>query len=180
MRAETPLLLDLGAQAPQLGRNTWLAPGSALIGDVALGEESSVWYGAVLRADGDRIHLGARCNVQDACVLHTDPGIPMDIGDDVSIGHGAVLHGCRVGYSSMIGIGAIVMNHASIGSECLVSAGALVTQGTVIPDGSLVVGVPGRVRRSLSKEERASLVSNAARYVRLARSHADAHAARYR
>lgn len=177
MRGESPLLLSLGA-VPQLGQGAWLAPGSAVIGDVILGEESSVWYGAVLRADGDRIRLGARSNVQDMCVLHTDPGIPVDIGDDVSIGHGAVLHGCRVGSSTMIGMSATVMNNAFIGSDCLVAAGTLVLEGTTVPDGSLIAGVPGRVRRSLSAEERASMVANAVHYVSLARAHAGAHAGR--
>jgi carbonic anhydrase/acetyltransferase-like protein (isoleucine patch superfamily) len=151
------------------------APGSVVIGDVVLGEESSVWYGAVLRADGDRIRIGARSNVQDMCVLHTDPDTPVDVGEDVSAGHGAIIHGCRIGSRTMIGMSATIMNHASIGSECLVAAGTLVPEGMAVPDGSLIAGVPGRLGRSLSADERDAIQSNAGSYQSLAHAHAEAY-----
>jgi carbonic anhydrase/acetyltransferase-like protein (isoleucine patch superfamily) len=142
-----------------------------LIGRVTLAEASSVWFGAVLRADNEPITIGTRTNIQDLAVLHTDPGCPLMIGSDCTIGHQAMLHGCTVGEGSMIGIGAIVLNGAKIGRHCLIGAGALVPEGVEIPDRSLVVGLPGKVKRELTEEEISRLLENATQYARRAQEY---------
>ena len=163
--------ITLGEDSPVVAESAWIAPGALLIGDVVIGEESGVWYGAVLRADGDAIRIGARSNIQDGAVVHTDPGFPVQVGEGVSIGHGAVLHGCTVGEDVLIGMNATVLNGARIGAGSLIAAGALVTENADVPAGSLVAGVPGKVRRSLTDEELTHVRSNAATYVELARRH---------
>ena len=127
----------------------WIADEAVLIGDVLLEEQVSIWFGAVLRGDNERITIGAGSNVQENSVMHTDPGFPLTIGAGCTIGHKAMLHGCEVGDNTLIGMGAIVLNGAKIGRDCLIGAGALVTEGKVIPDGSLVVGNPAKVVRAL-------------------------------
>ena len=139
-------LLRFEESTPEVADDAWVAPTAMLIGQVRLGSASSAWYGAVLRADGDAITIGAGSNVQDNCVLHTDPGFPVTIGDGVLIGHGAVVHGCTVEDGSLIGMGATVLNGARIGAGSLVAAGAVVLEGTQVPPGSLVAGVPGAPR----------------------------------
>jgi carbonic anhydrase/acetyltransferase-like protein (isoleucine patch superfamily) len=148
--------------------NVWIAPNAAVIGKVSLANNASVWFGAVLRGDNEPISIGARANIQDLCVLHTDPGYPLTIGEDCSIGHQAMLHGCKVGAGSMIGIGAIVLNGATIGKGCLIGAGAVVTEGAQIPDNSLVVGMPGKVKRPVTPEQAKFIIDNAADYARRA------------
>jgi carbonic anhydrase/acetyltransferase-like protein (isoleucine patch superfamily) len=148
--------------------NVWIAPNAAVIGKVNLANNASVWFGAVLRGDNEPISIGARANIQDLCVLHTDPGFPLTIGEDCSIGHQAMLHGCKVGAGSMIGIGAIVLNGATIGKGCLIGAGAVVTEGAQIPDNSLVVGMPGKVKRPVTPEQAKLIIDNAADYARRA------------
>lgn len=143
----------------------WVAPNAILIGKVRLAAMASVWYGAVLRGDNEPIVVGERSNIQDGCVLHTDMGAPLTIGDDCTIGHMAMLHGCTIGRNSLIGIGAVVLNHARIGDNCLIGAKALIPEGKVIPDGSLVMGVPGKVVRQLSPAEIEGLTHSAAHYV---------------
>ena len=145
--------------------SAWLAPGAVLVGDVRLGAETSVWYGAVVRADNTPIVIGARTNIQEHAVLHSDPGVPLAIGEGCTIGHRAMLHGCTIGDNSLIGIGAIVLNNARIGNNCLVGAGALVTEGKVFPDGSLIVGVPARVVRELDAAAIEGLRASARSYV---------------
>jgi carbonic anhydrase/acetyltransferase-like protein (isoleucine patch superfamily) len=145
-----------------------------LAGPVTLGPEVSVWYGTVVRADLDRISVGARTNLQDGCVLHTDPGLHLEIGAGVTVGHRAVLHGCRIEDDVMIGMGAVVMNRAVIGAGSIVGAGALVPEGTVVPPRSLVLGTPGKVRRGTSDDEVALTRLNAEHYVSLAKQHATA------
>ena len=164
--------------SPLVPEGCFVAPGATLVGRVTLGEGASVWYGAVLRADGDTIGVGAGSNVQDGCVLHADPGFPVAVGSGVSIGHGAVVHGCTVGDEVLVGMGARVLNGARIGAGSLIAAGAVVLEGTVVPPGSLVAGVPGKVRRELGAEELAGVVANARAYVELARRHAQALAVR--
>lgn len=164
-------LVPLGARRPVVDPAAWVAPGAFVIGDVRLGESVSVWYAAVVRGDGDRIDVGARSNVQDGCVLHADPGFPVLVGSDVSIGHRAVLHGCRVGDGSLVGMSATVLNGADIGPGCLLAAGTVVLEGTVVPPGSLVAGVPGKVRRALTDGEIAGLRANADEYLRLTAIH---------
>lgn len=149
---------------PPSGR-CWIAPTASVIGDVALGEDSSVWFGAILRGDNERIAIGARTNVQDGATLHTDMGFPLDVGEDCTIGHNAILHGCAIGAGSLIGMGAIVLNGATIGRGCLVGAGALITEGKVFPDHSLIVGAPARLKRALDAQTIADLRGAAAGYV---------------
>ena len=144
----------------------WIAPGALVIGRVILRRNASVWFNAVLRGDNEPIEIGENSNVQDGAVLHTDPGSPLTLGRDVTVGHLAMLHGCEVGEGSLIGIGAVVLNGAKIGKGCLIGAKALIGEGKQIPDGSLVVGAPGRVVRTLDDEARAQLTLSATRYVR--------------
>lgn len=143
----------------------WIAPNASVIGDVQLDEDASVWFGAVLRGDNERIHIGARSNVQEGATLHTDPGFPLEVGADCTIGHNAILHGCQIGEGTLIGMGAIILNGAKIGRGCLVGAGALVTEGKTFPDGSLIVGSPAKVLRSLDDSAVAALRQSAQRYV---------------
>jgi carbonic anhydrase/acetyltransferase-like protein (isoleucine patch superfamily) len=143
----------------------WIAPNAHVIGDVALGEDCGIWFGATLRGDNERISLGARTNIQEGSMLHTDMGFPIDIGEDCTIGHNATLHGCTIGAGSLIGMGATILNGARIGSGCLVGAGALVTEGKEFPDHSLIVGSPARAVRTLDAGVVASLRTSAAHYV---------------
>jgi carbonic anhydrase/acetyltransferase-like protein (isoleucine patch superfamily) len=153
------------------GKQWFIAPDAALIGTVVVNDEASVWFNAVVRGDSDIITLGERTNVQDGAVLHTDPGIPLTLGRNVSVGHTAMLHGCTVGDGSLIGIGAIVLNHAVIGSGTLVGAGAVIPEGKTYPDGVLVLGAPGKIVRELKPEERAELLKNADIYVQRAKGY---------
>lgn len=144
----------------------WVAPNAVLLGKVALDEDASVWFGAVLRGDNELIRVGARSNVQDGCVLHTDPGFPLDIGPDCTIGHMVMLHGCRIGSRSLIGIGSIILNGAEIGEECVIGANSFIPEGKVIPPRSMVFGSPGKVVRVLSDEEVTKFSGAAGRYVK--------------
>lgn len=143
---------DFTPTVPASGR-WWVAPSASVMGKVVIGEDASIWFNAVLRGDNDPITIGDRANIQDSCVLHTDPGFPLDIGPDCTIGHMAMLHGCRIGRGSLVGMGAIVLNGADIGEESLIGAGALVGEGKVIPPRSLVLGQPGRVMRQLTDDD---------------------------
>lgn len=143
----------------------FIAHNATLIGAVTLGDNVSIWYNAVLRGDGDTIEIGADSNIQDGAVVHVDAGSPAKLGRGVTVGHKAVVHGCTVGDYSLIGINAVVLNGATIGNHCLIGANALIPEGKVIPDGSLVVGSPGRVVRQLSEQERKTLEMMAAHYV---------------
>ncbi len=156
--------LDDGALSPQVAPDAWVAPNAVVVGDVRLGARSSVWFGAVIRGDRDRISLGEETNVQDGAVLHTDAGVPMTLGRRVTVGHMAMLHGCTVGDCSLVGIGATVLNNAVIGKHCLIGAGALVTEGKVIPDGSMVMGI-NKVVRQLTEQEIKGLERTALGYV---------------
>lgn len=149
----------------------WVAPNATVVGEVVLHDQVSIWYGAVLRADGATIEVGAQSNVQDGVVVHTDPGFSVTIGRRVSVGHNAVLHGCQVEDDALVGMGAIVMNGARIGSESLVAAGALVAAGMDVPARSLVAGVPARVRRELTDDEVVANRKNAQDYLALAAKH---------
>ena len=151
------------------GEEWFIAHNATVIGTVVLHNQASVWFNAVVRGDSDIITIGERTNVQDAAVLHADPGIPLTLGKNVSVGHQAMLHGCSVGDGSLIGIGAVILNHAVIGSRCIIGAGALIPEGKTYPDGVLVVGSPGRVVRELNPEEREGLLENAGIYVRRAK-----------
>lgn len=142
----------------------WIAPSADVIGRVRLLQDASIWFGAVLRGDNEWITVGQGSNVQDGCVLHTDLGAPLIIGTNCTIGHKAILHGCEIGDNSLVGMGAIVLNHAKIGKNCLIGAGALIPEGKVIPDNSLVVGQPGKVIRVVSDEAAAKLTASALSY----------------
>lgn len=152
--------------APQLPASHWLAPDCHLIGNVKIGDDVGVWFGAVLRGDNERIAIGARSNVQEHAMLHTDMGFPLDVGEDCTIGHRAILHGCTVGAGSLIGMGATVLNGARIGAGSLVGANALVTEGKQFEPGSLIVGSPAKAIRVLSAEEQQKLIMSAANYVK--------------
>lgn len=156
------------------GRCAFIADNATVVGDAVLGEDVSVWFSAVIRADRVRIVVGDRSNVQDNAVLHGSPGSPTIIGSGVSIGHGAIIHGCTIADDVLIGMGAIVMNDAVIGSGSIIGAGAVVTEGKVIPENSVVLGVPGKVVSETTDEQRASIQKNAIVYVDLARGYLDA------
>lgn len=168
------LIVPMEGRTPRVDPSAWTAPTAVLVGDVEVGEQASVWYGAVVRSEYEPIRIGARSNVQDGCVLHVDPGRPLTIGRGVSVGHAAVLHGCVVEDDVLVGMSATVLNGARIGAGSMVAAGAVVLEGTVVPPGSLVAGVPAKVRRELTDEERAGLRLNADVYVELAAKHAAA------
>jgi carbonic anhydrase/acetyltransferase-like protein (isoleucine patch superfamily) len=158
-------IYTVGGRTPQISEDSWIAPNATVIGSVSLGNNSSVWWNSVIRADNEQIVIGEKTNVQDGCVLHADPGIPLTLADEVTIGHMAMLHGCSIGEGSLIGIKSVIMNHVVIGKECLIGANTLIPEGKVIPDRSLVVGSPGRILRTLTDEEVADLRGTAAHYV---------------
>lgn len=170
----TPLLVTVDGHTPEVDPTAWIAPSAVVAGRVSLGPRSAVWYTAVVRAEFEPVTLGAGSNLQDGCVVHTDPGFPATIGTDVTVGHRAVLHGCTIEDRCLIGMGAVVMNGAVIGAGSLVAAGAVVSQGTVVPPGSMVVGVPGKVHRDLSDDEIAIHDASAAAYRHLLGVHRDA------
>ncbi|AQA19355.1 gamma carbonic anhydrase family protein [Halioglobus japonicus] len=155
----------LGDKEVQLmGEGHFIAPNAAVIGDVTLHDSASVWFSCVLRGDADRIEVGARSNIQDGTVIHADPGFPAVIGEDVTVGHNAMIHGCTIGDGTLVGINAVVLNGAKIGMGCLIGANALVTEGTEIPDGSMVLGSPAKVVRQLDEATQAMLRGNAEHY----------------
>ena len=161
-------------EAPDIAPDAWVAPGATVVGAARLRARSSVWYGAVIRADGESIELGPDSNLQDGAVVHADPGFPVLIGSGVTIGHRVVLHGCTVEDGALIGMGAVLLNGTRIGRGSLVAAGAVLLEGTQVPPGSLVAGVPGKVRRQLTDDEAASIATNARGYVERAREYASA------
>src|SRR5215207_9425348 len=157
-------LYRLGEYAPDIAATAFVAPEATLVGKVRLKDRASVWFGAVIRGDNEWITLGEATNVQEGAVLHTDPGYPMELGDRVTVGHQAMLHGCTVGEGSLIGIQAVVLNGAVIGRHCLVGAGAVVTERKTFPDRSLILGSPAKVVRELSDEDVARLEQSAVGY----------------
>ena len=157
-------LYRLSGKAPDVPKSAYVAVEATLIGQVSLGERASVWAGAVVRGDNEPVRIGNASNVQEGAVLHADPGFPLNIGDKVTVGHMAMLHGCTIGEGSLIGIQAVILNGAVIGKQCLVGADALVTEGKAFPDRSLIVGSPAVVKRALSDVEVANLEASAADY----------------
>ncbi len=160
-------LYELDGIAPQLPSDgfCWVAPTAVIIGQINLAADTSVWFGSVLRGDNEPITIGAGTNIQENCVMHTDMGFPLNVGAGCTIGHKAMLHGCTIGDNSLIGMGATVLNAAVIGNNCIIGAGALVPEGKTIPDNSLVVGMPGKVVRSLGDADRSMLKAASAQYV---------------
>ena len=158
-------IYSLDGVRPDIADNTYVAPSAQIIGNVKMADHSSVWFGAVIRGDNDLIEIGARTNIQDNSVLHTDPGIPLIIGDGVIVGHRVMLHGCKIGENTLIGIGATILNGAVIGKNCIIGAHSLITEGKVIPDGSMVVGSPGRIIKSLTEQHFQMLRINSEVYV---------------
>ncbi len=166
-----PLIVPFGGSTPRVDSTSWAAPNSTLIGAVTLNPHSSVFYGAVLRADSGPIIIGAGSNVQDNVSMHTDPGLVLSVGSRVSIGHNAVVHGCTIEDDCLIGMNATILNGAVIGAGSLIAAGAVVLENTLVPPGSLVTGVPGKAVRRLSAAEQASLIENARHYAELSHAH---------
>ena len=162
-------IYELDGVAPQVHTQAWVAPSAQVMGQVSVGAGASIWFGTVVRGDTERITIGADSNIQDASVLHADAGQPLVIGERVTVGHQAMLHGCTVGDESLIGIGAIVLNGAKIGKNCLVGAGALVTEGKEFPDGSMIVGAPAKAIRQLTPEQIEGLRQSAQHYIDNAR-----------
>jgi carbonic anhydrase/acetyltransferase-like protein (isoleucine patch superfamily) len=163
---------ELDGMTPQVAASAWVADNAQVIGNVVLGENSSVWFGATLRGDTETITVGRGSNIQDGSVLHADVGYPMTVGENVTVGHQVMLHGCTIGDGSLIGIGAVVLNGVKIGKHCLVGAGSLVTEGKEFPDGSMILGSPARAVKSLTPEQIEGL--------RMSAKHYTDNAARYR
>ena len=166
------MIYALGDRTPSLADDCWVAPSAEVIGSVTAGPRSSIWFQAVVRGDCEQITIGEDSNVQDCAVLHADLDVPLTIGRGVTIGHHAMVHGCTIGDHCLIGINAVILNHAKIGKHCIIGANALVTEGTEVPDGSLVVGTPAKVIRQLDDKAKQMLEASASHYV--------ANAARFR
>jgi len=164
-------IYQLGDDVPRIAATAWVADSARVIGRVVLGEGASVWYGAVLRGDNDLVTVGERSSVQDGCVLHTDMGYPLTLGDEVTVGHQVMLHGCTVGDGSLIGMQSVVLNGARIGRHCLVGAGAVVIEGKEFPDGVLILGAPARAVREIAPEQVRRMKQGALRYVEQADRH---------
>ena len=158
------MFYDLKDKKPQNSGENWVAPNATIIGDVILEKNSSIWFNAVLRGDIENIHIGEGSNIQDGSILHTDPGCPLKVGKDVTVGHLVMLHGCTVGDNSLIGIGAVILNKAKIGKNCIIGAKALITENKEIPDNSLVMGSPGKVIREVTEDEKKTIVENTKHY----------------
>lgn len=158
-------IYELDGRTPSIAESAWVADSAQVMGDVTLGEGASVWFGAIARGDSDRIVVGAGSNIQDGSVLHADDGLPLVVGERVTVGHQVMLHGCTIGDESLIGIGAIVLNGVKIGKHCLVGAGSLVTEGKEFPDGSMIIGSPARVVRQLTPEQIEGLRKSAQHYM---------------
>ncbi len=158
------MIYELDGLAPEIAEDAWVAPDANVIGRVKLGARASVWFGCTIRGDNEQIEIGEGTNIQENCVFHTDLGFPLTLGANVTIGHKAMLHGCTVGEGSLIGMGATVLNGAKIGKNCLIGAGALVTEGKEIPDGSMVLGAPGKVVRDLDAATINGLYASAIHY----------------
>lgn len=157
---------QLEDRIPDIADSCFVAPSADVIGSVVLNRHASIWFNAVARGDNDMISIGQRSNIQDNTVLHTDPGIPLIIGSNVTVGHSVMLHGCHIGDNCLIGIGSTIMNNAEVGKYCIVGANTLITEGKKFPDGSMIVGSPGRMIRKLSDEEISQLAQIAEIYVK--------------
>lgn len=164
------MIRDLKDKKTNIDRDTFIAESSDLLGDVTIGKGTSMWYGSVARGDMSYIKIGQYTNIQDNATVHVDTDMPCIIGDYVTVGHNAIIHGCQIGNNTLIGMGSIVLNGAQIGDNCIIGAGSLITEGAVIPDNSLVIGSPGKVRRIVTEEEKQTIKENALRYEKLWKS----------
>lgn len=167
------MIKNLKSIKPNIHENTFIAENAAVIGDVNIGEGTSIWYNAVIRGDIENITIGKYSNIQDNCTVHTETNIPTKIGDYTVVGHNAIVHGCTIGDNCLIGMGAIILNNAVIGDNCIIGAGAVITEGKEIPANSLVIGIPGKVIRQVTEEEIESVKANAIRYNELYKKHID-------
>ena len=158
-------IYELDGKIPVIGKGVWIAPDAHVIGEVVLGDDVGVWFGTVIRGDTSLITVGNGTNVQDGTMLHSDYGVPLTIGEDCTIGHHAILHGCTIGNRVLVGMGATVLNQAVIGDECVIGANALVTEGKVFEEGSLIVGAPARAIKTLDPDKRAFLKASAEHYI---------------
>ena len=158
-------IYELDGKVPDIGQGVWIAPDAHVIGEVRLGDNVGVWFGTVIRGDTSLIAVGAGTNVQDGTMLHSDYGMPLTIGEDCTIGHHAILHGCTVGNRVLVGMGATLLNQAMIGDECVIGANALVTEGKVFEAGTLIVGAPARAMKTLEPDKRAFLKASAEHYI---------------
>jgi len=160
------MIIDLGDKKLKTADdNFWIAPNASVIGEVNLERDASIWFNAILRADNEPITIGEGSNVQDGAIVHTDPGFACRIGKKVTVGHMAMLHGCSIGDGSLIGIGSVVLNGAKIGKNCIIGSKALVTEGMEVPDGSMVLGIPGKIRKTLTEEEQSIVSLGAEHYI---------------
>ena len=160
------MIIDLGdKKLKTVDDNFWIAPNASIIGDVNLERDASIWFNAILRADNEPITIGEGSNVQDGAIIHTDPGYACNIGKKVTVGHMAMLHGCSIGDGSLIGIGSVVLNGAKIGRNCIIGSKALVTEGMEVPDGSMVLGIPGKIKKTLTEEEQSVVPLGAEHYI---------------
>lgn len=166
-----PFVTGIGSRTPVIDDDAWVAPTASVVGEVTLAAGASVWYGAVLRADDEVVSVGRDSNVQDGAVLHADPGFPCTLGDRVTVGHGAIVHGATIGSGSLVGMGARVLNGATIGERCMIAAGALVPEGFIAPPGVLVIGAPAKVRRELEESDLDLLRETAEEYAANGRRH---------
>lgn len=164
---------SLDNQSPKLADDVWVAETAAVVGNVVMESGSSAWFGTVIRGDNETIHIGAKSNIQDNAVLHSDPGSPLTIGEGVTVGHQAMLHGCTIGDNTLVGIGATILNNTVIGKNCLIGAHALITENKVIPDNSVVMGSPGRVIKQVPEAQEAMLKASADYYVKNAQRFKD-------
>ena len=162
-------IYELDLIAPRVAVSAWVADSAQVMGNVELAEDTSIWFGAILRGDTEIITIGRGSNIQDGSVLHADIGMPLSVGANVTVGHKVMLHGCTVGDGSLIGIGAVVLNGAKIGKDCIVGAGAWVTEGKEVPDGSMIIGSPAKAVRELSAEQQSALKMSAIHYIENAR-----------
>ena len=160
------MIIDLGDKKLKTADdNFWIAPNASVIGEVNLERDASIWFNAILRADNEPITIGEGSNVQDGAIVHTDPGFACRIGKKVTVGHMAMLHGCSIGDGSLIGIGAVILNGAKIGKNCIIGSKALVTEGMEVPDGSMVLGIPGKIKKTLTEEEQSVVPLGAEHYI---------------
>jgi len=161
------LLISVNNKKPKIGQRVFVAESAYVVGDVEVGDDSSIWFNAVIRAEAESIKIGSETSIQDCCVLHTDAGHKVIVGDRVTVGHGAILHGCQIASNCIIGIGARILNGAKVGEWCIIGSGAVVTEGSEVPAYSLALGVPARVVRSITEDDKKMIINSATAYLKL-------------